>query len=113
MRIKEIEARLAAIKQEIETRGAEMTAAEIDALEQETTQLTEERAGLIAAAGLSVVQVSMFHLDLYQQTGVLLDMFDFKKLAFFVIAFVAIKKFKLHPIVYIACAAVVGLVLQF
>lgn len=50
MRIKEIEARIAAIKQEIETRGAEMTAAEIDALEQETTQLTEERAGLIAAA---------------------------------------------------------------
>ena len=50
MRIKEIEARLAAIKQEIETRGDAMTAAEIDALEQETTQLTEERAGLIAAA---------------------------------------------------------------
>lgn len=50
MRIKEIEARIAAIKQEIETCGAEMTAAEIDALEQETTQLTEERAGLIAAA---------------------------------------------------------------
>ena len=50
MRIKEIEARLAAIKQEIEQRGAEMTAAEIDALEQETSQLTEERAGLIAAA---------------------------------------------------------------
>ena len=50
MRIKEIEARLAAIKQEIEQRGAEMTAAEIDALEQETGQLTEERAGLIAAA---------------------------------------------------------------
>lgn len=50
MRIKEIESRLSAIKQEIETRGAEMTAAEIDALEQETTQLTEERTGLIAAA---------------------------------------------------------------
>ena len=44
MRIKEIEARLAAIKQEIEQRGDAMTAAEIDALEQETTQLTEERA---------------------------------------------------------------------
>ena len=50
MRIKEIEARFAAIKQEIEQRGTAMTAAEIDALEQETTQLTEERAGLIAAA---------------------------------------------------------------
>ena len=50
MRIKEIEARLAAIKQEIEQRGDAMTAAAIAALEQETTQLTEERAGLIAAA---------------------------------------------------------------
>lgn len=50
MRIKEIEARLAAIKQEIEQRGDAMTAAEIEALEYETTQLTEERAGLIAAA---------------------------------------------------------------
>lgn len=50
MRMKEIEARLAAIKQEIETRGADMTADEIDKLEKETKELTEERAGLIAAA---------------------------------------------------------------
>lgn len=50
MRIKEIEARLAAIKQDIEARGKSMTAEEINALEQETAQLTEERAGLIAAA---------------------------------------------------------------
>ena len=50
MRIKEIEARLAAIKQDIEARGESMTAEEINALEQETAQLTEERAGLIAAA---------------------------------------------------------------
>lgn len=49
-RMKEIEARLAAIKQEIEQRGDAMTADEIDKLEKETTQLTEERAGLIAAA---------------------------------------------------------------
>ena len=50
MRIKEIEARLAAIKQEIEQRGDAMTADEINALEKETKDLTEERAGLIAAA---------------------------------------------------------------
>ena len=50
MRIKEIEARLAAIKQDIEAHGESMTAEEINALEQETAQLTEERAGLIAAA---------------------------------------------------------------
>ena len=50
MRIKEIEARLAAIKQEIEERGDALKAEEIDALENETKELTEERAGLIAAA---------------------------------------------------------------
>lgn len=50
MRIKEIEARLAAIKQEIEQRGDTMTAEEIDKLEKETNDLTEERAGLVAAA---------------------------------------------------------------
>ena len=50
MRIKEIEACLAAIKKEIEERGDAMKAEEIDALEKETKELTEERAGLIAAA---------------------------------------------------------------
>ena len=50
MRITEIEARLAAIKKEIEERGDAMKAEEIDALEKETKELTEERAGLIAAA---------------------------------------------------------------
>ena len=69
--------------------------------------------GLIAAAGISVVQVSMFHLDLYRQTGAMLDLFDFKKLIYFALVFFAIKKFKKHPIVYIAASAVVGLVLAF
>lgn len=69
--------------------------------------------GLIAAAGIGVAQVSMFHADFYQETGVLLDLFNFKKLVLFVIAFAAIKKFKLHPIVYIACSAVVGILLRF
>ena len=68
---------------------------------------------MIAAAGISVVQVSMFHLALYQQTGVLMDLFDMKKIVFFAVAFAAIKKFKLHPIIYIAAAAVVGIMLSF
>ena len=69
--------------------------------------------GLIAAAGISVVQVAMFHFDLYRQTGVLMDAFDLKKIVFFVVAFAAIKKFKLHPVVYIACAAVVGILMYY
>ena len=69
--------------------------------------------GLIAAAGISVVQVSMFRLELYQQTGAVLDLFDFKKLIYFALVFFAIKKFKKHPILYIAASAVVGIVLMF
>lgn len=69
--------------------------------------------GLIAAAGISVAQVAMFHMDVYRQTGVLLDLFDFKKLIYFVLAFLAIRKFKKHPIVYIAISAVFGILLAF
>lgn len=49
-RRKEIEQRLAAIKAELETRGAEMNADEIKALEEEVTALQEERAAIDAAA---------------------------------------------------------------
>ena len=69
--------------------------------------------GLIAAAGVSVAKVAMLRLELFQQTGSLPDLVDLKKLVFFVLVFAAIKKFKLHPIAYIACAAVVGIVLSF
>lgn len=49
-RLQEIEARLAAIAQEIETRGAELTAEQITAFNNEVTALKTERAGLQAAA---------------------------------------------------------------
>lgn len=49
-RRKEIEQRLAVIKAELETRGAEMNAEEIKALEDEVTALQEERAAIDAAA---------------------------------------------------------------
>ena len=48
--LQEIEARLAEINTEITTRGAEMTAEELTALEAEVTQLTEERSQLQATA---------------------------------------------------------------
>lgn len=70
--------------------------------------------GLIAAAGISVIQeASIFHWDLYQQTGELLAFFDFKKILYFALVFFAIKKFKKHPIVYIAASAAVGILLAF
>ena len=49
--LQEIEARLAEINTEITTRGAEMTADELTALETEVAALQEERSQLQAAAG--------------------------------------------------------------
>ena len=47
--LQEIEARLAEINTEITTRGAEMTADELTALETEVAGLQEERSKLLAA----------------------------------------------------------------
>lgn len=69
--------------------------------------------GLIAAAGVSIVQVSLFHLDAFAQSGQLLDLLDIPKLIYFGVVYVAIKKLDKHPIVYIAISAVVGIVLAF
>lgn len=49
-RLQEIEARLAAIANEIEQRGAELTAEQLTAFETEVNNLKTERAGLVAAA---------------------------------------------------------------
>lgn len=48
--LKKIEERLAQIRNEINTRGASMTAEELAALESEVTQLVEERSKLLEAA---------------------------------------------------------------
>lgn len=48
-RMQEIEARLAAIAGEIETRGAELTAEQLTAFTNEVNELKQERAALIAA----------------------------------------------------------------
>lgn len=69
--------------------------------------------GLIAAAGIGVMQVTMLHMDLFRQTGNILDLFDFVKILYFILIFIAIKKFKKHPIFYIAVSAVVGILLSF
>ena len=42
-----------------------------------------------------------------------LSLFDWKKLVFFLLAFLGMKKFKWHPVAYIAIAAVVGMIFKF
>ena len=69
--------------------------------------------GLIAAAGYSVVKIALMNWKGFAQTGSYIDLFQWGKLLYCVIVFLAIKKFKKHPVVYIAASAAVGLLLGF
>jgi chromate transporter len=67
--------------------------------------------GLISAAGLTVLRMSLLRMGLWEQTGELPDLFDFRAIALAVILFFLIYKFKVHPIIFLAGSAVVGIFL--
>ncbi|MBQ6465748.1 MAG: chromate transporter [Oscillospiraceae bacterium] len=74
--------------------------------------------GLIAAAGLMVVKISLFHIDAWGGgAGWWTQFFNWKALALAAVLLVLtryVKKTKkLHPIVFILCSALVGVVFKF
>ena len=73
--------------------------------------------GLIAAAGFLVVKLALFNTELYQASGKLIDLFDFKAIALAAVLLVCtryVKKLKgLHPIFFILASAVIGIVCAF
>ena len=73
--------------------------------------------GLIAAAGFLVVKLALLNTTLYETSGQLADLFNFKALVLATVLLVCtryIKKLKgLHPIVFILASAVVGVVFSF
>lgn len=73
--------------------------------------------GLIAAAGLLVVKISVLNIDLFRESGRLLDFFNFKALVLAALLLVLtryVKKTKsLHPIFFIAASALVGVLFSF
>ena len=73
--------------------------------------------GLIAAAGMLVVKIALFDFDLFQKTGILLDLFRPKALLLAVLLLVLTRWVKqtkkLHPIVFILGSAVIGVLLKF
>ena len=73
--------------------------------------------GLIAAAGMLVVKIALFDFDLFQKTGILLDLFRPKALLLAVLLLVLTRWVKqtkkLHPIVFILGSAVVGVLFKF
>lgn len=69
--------------------------------------------GLIAAAAISVIEVSILNLELFNSTHNIIDIFHLDKFIYFIIMLVAILKLKKHPITYIAFSAIIGILFQF
>ena len=73
--------------------------------------------GLIAAAGMSVVVLSLLNTGLYQQTGNWMDLFRWKCILLAAILLVCtrwVPKIKsMHPIILILASAVIGAVFRF
>ena len=73
--------------------------------------------GLIAAAGWSVVLISLIHIDLYKQTNEIASLFDMKAVILAVILYIftqVVKKTKgLHPVVFLAASALAGILFNF
>lgn len=73
--------------------------------------------GLIAAAGVPVLKIALFNTDLYAETGNIADLFNYKAIALAAVLLVltrAVKKTKgLHPIIFIAASALVGIIFSF
>ena len=73
--------------------------------------------GLIAAAGLLVVKIALFHFDAYKLSGTLGDLFNWKAIALAALLLVLTRFVKplkkLHPIFFILGSALVGVFFSF
>ncbi|CZT56268.1 Chromate transport protein [Eubacteriaceae bacterium CHKCI005] len=70
---------------------------------------------LIAAAGFEVVKVSILTLDQFTASWNVVDLFDVKALILFAVLMTVslLLKGKGHPVLYIAAAAVIGVIFKF
>lgn len=78
--------------------------------------LRSASVGLIAAAGFSVITMALLNLEQYNKTGILSDIFNIKAIIFAIILLITTnlkKTKKLHPVVFIAISALVGIVFKF
>ncbi len=70
-------------------------------------------AGLIGAAGFEVAKLTLFNLDRYFVQNSLLEIFNTKEILLFFIMLYLINKYNKHPIIYIAGAAIIGIIFKF
>ena len=68
--------------------------------------------GLIAAAGYQIFKISVLRIDLYEETGLMANILDWKAVILFVVLFILVMKWKKHPIVFVAIGAAAGILLR-
>lgn len=68
---------------------------------------------LITVAGLNVATTAIFNVPAFELTGHLSDLFMWPQIILGVAIFFASRKLKLHPVLYILIAAIVGIILKF
>lgn len=70
---------------------------------------------LIAVAGISIINVSLLSWGVYNTSGNIMDLFNIVAIIMFLVILcmqLFLKKVKLHPIVYIVAAAIVGIIFK-
>lgn len=70
-------------------------------------------AGLIGSAAYELGRGGLFKITNLQLNSNLINFFDYKSLLLLVIIFLAIRKYKKHPIFYIVSAALIGIIFKF
>ena len=68
---------------------------------------------MITAAGLNVAKVALVNISAFEASGNVADLFLPKAIILAVVIFVGQKKLKWSPIIFLAIAAVVGIVFKF
>ena len=73
--------------------------------------------GLIAAAGMTVVSITLLQMDLFKNSGNILNLFNWKSLLLAVIIYVLTNHIKqtkkLHPVFFISGSAIGGILFGF
>ena len=73
--------------------------------------------GLIAAAGMTVVTITLLQMDLFKNSGSIMDLFNWKSLILAVIIYIVSNNIKqtkkLHPVFFIVGSAIIGILFGF
>ncbi len=70
-------------------------------------------AAMVGAAGFQAVYPCLVQLGVFNGLGSILSMIQWKGIILFAAMYFLIKKYKKHPIVYLAASAVIGIVFNF